>query len=77
MPVITWTPAMSVGVEALDTDHKMLFGLINQLAKISEYETDHEHPTGAGDDFAAIAADAERYRRELAERLARLVPPLE
>lgn len=23
---------MSVGVEALDTDHKMLFGLINQLA---------------------------------------------
>ena len=32
MPVITWTPAMSVGVEALDTDHKMLVGLINQLA---------------------------------------------
>ena len=32
MPAVTWTPAMSVGVEALDTDHKMLFGLINQLA---------------------------------------------
>ena len=31
MPAITWTPAMSVGIEALDTDHKMLFGLINQL----------------------------------------------
>lgn len=32
MTVIAWTPAMSVGVEALDTDHKMLIGLINQLA---------------------------------------------
>jgi hemerythrin-like metal-binding protein len=32
MPAVTWTPAMSVGVEVLDTDHKMLFGLINQLA---------------------------------------------
>jgi hemerythrin len=31
MPVITWTPAMSVGIETLDTDHKMLVGLINQL----------------------------------------------
>ena len=31
MPAIIWTPAMSVGIEALDTDHKMLFGLINQL----------------------------------------------
>lgn len=29
--VIWWTPAMSVGVEALDTDHKMLIGPINQL----------------------------------------------
>ncbi len=60
-----------------ERDTRAIGGLINQLAKISEYETDHEHPTGAGDDFAAIAADAERYRRELAERLARLVPPLE
>ncbi len=32
MPAVKWTPAMSVGVEALDTDHKMLIGLINQLA---------------------------------------------
>jgi hemerythrin-like metal-binding protein len=31
MPAVTWTQAMSVGIEALDTDHKMLFGLINQL----------------------------------------------
>jgi len=32
MPAIRWTPAMNVGVEALDTDHKMLIGLINQLS---------------------------------------------
>ncbi len=32
MPPVTWTPKMSVGVDALDTDHKMLVSLINQLA---------------------------------------------
>lgn len=32
MTIIAWTPAMSVGVEALDTDHKTLISLINQLA---------------------------------------------
>jgi hemerythrin len=32
MPAITWTPEMSVGIDALDTDHKMLVSLINQLA---------------------------------------------
>jgi len=32
MPAVTWTPAMSVGVDTLDTDHKMLASLINQLA---------------------------------------------
>ncbi|MCC7017304.1 MAG: hemerythrin family protein [Rhodospirillales bacterium] len=32
MPAVAWGPNMSVGVEALDTDHKMLFGLVNQLA---------------------------------------------
>lgn len=31
MPAITWAPAMSVGVEALDNDHKILIDLINQL----------------------------------------------
>ena len=31
MPAMIWTPSMSVGIEALDMDHKMLFGLINQL----------------------------------------------
>jgi len=31
-PVITWTPEMSVGVPALDDDHRILVGLINKLA---------------------------------------------
>ncbi|MBC7908034.1 MAG: bacteriohemerythrin [Rhodospirillaceae bacterium] len=31
-PLIQWTPAMSVGNEVLDRDHKMLVGLINHLA---------------------------------------------
>jgi hemerythrin len=31
MPLIQWTPNFSVGVESLDTDHKVLISLINQL----------------------------------------------
>ncbi|MFO1154318.1 MAG: bacteriohemerythrin [Rhodospirillales bacterium] len=31
MPLIEWTPALAVGVESLDTDHKVLVSLINQL----------------------------------------------
>jgi len=31
MPTIQWTPDLSVGVETLDTDHKLLISLINQL----------------------------------------------
>lgn len=31
MPAIAWTPTMSVGVEVLDNDHKILISLINQL----------------------------------------------
>jgi hemerythrin-like metal-binding protein len=45
MPAVTWTPAMSVGIEALDTDHKMLFGLINQL--------DRAIAEGSADDIVA------------------------
>lgn len=61
-----------------ERDTRAIGGLINQLAKLSEYETDLDRPNaGQGEDFAAVAAEAERYRRELAERLARLVPPVE
>jgi hemerythrin len=31
MPVISWTEAMSVGVPALDEDHRKLIGMINDL----------------------------------------------
>jgi hemerythrin len=31
MDFMTWTPEMSVGVKALDDDHKKLIGIINQL----------------------------------------------
>ena len=60
-----------------ERDTRAIGGLINQLAKISEYEADLDRPAGQGDDFAIVAAEAERYRRELAERLARLIPPVE
>jgi len=30
-PFMTWTPKMSVGVEVLDEDHKILVGLLNDL----------------------------------------------
>jgi hemerythrin len=31
MPIIQWTPDFSVGVDSIDTDHKLLISLINQL----------------------------------------------
>lgn len=31
MPIIHWTPDFAVGVSSLDTDHKVLISLINQL----------------------------------------------
>jgi hemerythrin-like metal-binding protein len=31
MPIIQWTPEFSVGVDSIDTDHKVLISLLNQL----------------------------------------------
>jgi hemerythrin len=31
MPLMTWTPKLSVGVAVLDDDHKKLVGMINEL----------------------------------------------
>lgn len=31
MPLISWTPDLSVGFESIDTDHQVLIGLINEL----------------------------------------------
>ncbi len=36
MPAITWTLQMSVGIHAIDTDHKLLISLINQFHKAVE-----------------------------------------
>ena len=36
MPLMEWTPAMSVGVEQLDRDHQRLIDIINRLAENSE-----------------------------------------
>lgn len=33
MPLIEWTPEFSVDVESLDTDHKVLISLLNQLSE--------------------------------------------
>ncbi len=31
MPLIKWTPDLSVGFESVDTDHQVLIGLLNEL----------------------------------------------
>ncbi|MBB4287552.1 bacteriohemerythrin [Roseospira goensis] len=38
MALIEWTPAMSVGVEALDEDHRRLIALLNQLDAVARGE---------------------------------------
>lgn len=60
-----------------ERDTRAIGGLINQLGKISEFESDLDRPAGSSDDASAarLAEEAERYRRALAERLERLVKP--
>jgi hemerythrin-like metal-binding protein len=38
IPVAVWKPAMSVGVAALDTDHRCLIRIINLLAEVEEQD---------------------------------------
>ncbi len=38
MPLMQWTPAMSVGMDELDNDHKVLIKVINELAANAESE---------------------------------------
>jgi hypothetical protein len=60
-----------------ERDTRAIGGLINQLGKISEFESDLDRPAGSSDNASAarLAEEAERYRRALAERLERLVKP--
>lgn len=60
-----------------ERDARTIGGLINQLGKLSEYETGLDRPAGQGDAaaIAMLTAETDRYRLELVERLARLFPP--
>lgn len=60
-----------------ERDTRAIGGLINQLGKISEFESDLDRPAGSTDAASAarLAEEAERYRRALAERLERLIKP--
>ncbi len=42
MHLITWTPQLSVGVQPIDNDHKLLVSLINQLYYVIEDGQDRE-----------------------------------
>jgi len=69
------------GEEVPASDHeravRVISGLITQLGKISEFETDLDRPGGRKHDgpTASLAEEADRYRRDLTERLARLIRP--
>jgi hypothetical protein len=58
-----------------ERDTRAIGGLITQLGKISEFAADLNRPTGQDNASATVAEEADRYRRKLAERLARLVGP--
>jgi hypothetical protein len=60
-----------------ERDTRAIGGLINQLGKIAELESDLERAAGSGDDTSAarLAEEADGYRRALAERLERLIKP--
>lgn len=67
------------GEAPTSTDHeketRAIGALIDNLGKITEIEggLDRHGPAGKSADASGIADDAERWRRELAERLARIV----
>jgi hemerythrin len=42
MDVITWTSQLSLGVHAIDSDHKLLISLINQFHEVVEAGEDQE-----------------------------------
>lgn len=39
---VEWQDSYSVGIDTIDTDHKKLLGLINQLQAAAHYQTDDE-----------------------------------
>ena len=68
MALIEWKPRMSVGVSALDDDHRKLFDLLNQLHDVVR-------GTAERDEVVSIVADLVAYTEyhfECEERLMRL-----
>ena len=61
-----------------ERDTRAIGGLISQLGKISEFESDLARPAGTPDNLASarLAEEADGYRRALAERLERLIKPV-
>lgn len=58
-----------------ERDSRMVHSLIRSLEKVTEFEAELERPDGGGDNAAdarALADEAEQFRRDIAERLARL-----
>ena len=79
MPIVAWTPEMSVGVDSLDTDHKMILSLINRLHDaIDDGEGQHANGTTIGSVLNALLDYTEyHFGREEALMAACGCPDLE
>lgn len=59
---LSWDESYSVGITALDNDHKQLLNLINQLQTAAHYQTSDEYERQTLD--ALIAYTKEHFQRE-------------
>ena len=74
MPLMLWTEELSVGVEALDEDHRQLFAMVNGLFDAIGGGTGGELLTALFDALAAYTRD--HFAREEALMAARHYPGL-
>jgi hemerythrin-like metal-binding protein len=75
MPIMTWTADLSVGVSSLDTDHKVLMSLINQLGDALGGDEPHDTVRRVLD--ALLDYTVYHFEREEALMLACRYPDLE
>lgn len=59
---VEWHDSYSVGIEAIDNDHKRLLNLINQLQTAAHYQTDPQYEREAFD--ALVDYTKTHFRRE-------------
>ncbi len=59
---VEWQDAYSVGIEAIDNDHKKLLNLINQLQTAAHYQTDPQYEREAFD--ALVDYTKTHFQRE-------------